>query len=36
MDVPCVEIEDAPTFRYRGAMLDVCRHFASIDYIKNS
>ena len=32
--VPCVEIEDAPTFRYRGAMLDVCRHFASIDYIK--
>ena len=32
--VPCVEIEDTPTFRYRGAMLDVCRHFASIDYIK--
>ena len=32
--VPCVEIEDTPAFRYRGAMLDVCRHFASIDYIK--
>ena len=32
--VPWVEIEDTPAFRYRGAMLDVCRHFASIDYIK--
>ena len=32
--VPCVEIEDAPAFKYRGAMLDVCRHFASVDYVK--
>lgn len=32
--VPCVEITDAPAFRYRGAMLDVCRHFASVDYVK--
>lgn len=32
--VPCVEIEDAPQFKYRGAMLDPCRHFASVDYIK--
>lgn len=32
--VPCVEIEDAPAFKYRGAMLDPCRHFASVDYVK--
>lgn len=32
--LPCVEINDAPAFRYRGVMLDRCRHFASVDYIK--
>lgn len=32
--LPCVEIEDAPAFRHRGAMLDVCRHFASVEYVK--
>lgn len=31
--LPAVEIEDAPRFPYRGLMLDVCRHFSSIDYI---
>ena len=31
--VPAVEIEDAPRFAYRGLMLDVCRHFAPLDYI---
>ncbi|MGL4993745.1 MAG: family 20 glycosylhydrolase [Bacteroidales bacterium] len=32
--IPAVEIKDEPAFRYRGLMLDVCRHFASVDYIK--
>ena len=31
--VPAVEIEDSPRFAYRGMMLDVCRHFASVAYI---
>lgn len=31
--LPAVEIEDAPRFPYRGLMLDICRHFSSIDYI---
>ncbi len=29
-----VEIEDQPKLGYRGQMLDVCRHFSSIEYIK--
>lgn len=28
--VPAVEIDDAPRFAYRGAMLDVARHFLSV------
>ncbi|MEG1860584.1 MAG: family 20 glycosylhydrolase [Bacteroidaceae bacterium] len=31
---PCVEIKDAPRFKYRGVMLDVCRHFMPIEAIK--
>jgi hexosaminidase len=31
--VPCVEIEDYPRFAWRGAMLDVCRHFFSKEYV---
>ncbi|WP_321332769.1 glycoside hydrolase family 20 protein [uncultured Bacteroides sp.] len=31
--IPAVEIEDAPRFAYRGLMLDVCRHFSSVEYI---
>lgn len=29
-----VEIKDEPRLGYRGQMLDVCRHFSSIDFIK--
>jgi hexosaminidase len=32
--LPCVQIEDYPRFGYRGVMLDVCRHFFSVEYIK--
>lgn len=31
--VPAVEIDDAPRLPYRGLMLDVCRHFSSLEYI---
>lgn len=30
----CVEITDAPRFEYRGIMLDVCRHFMPVEFIK--
>ena len=30
----CGQIEDAPRFRYRGTMLDVCRHFYGKDEVK--
>lgn len=32
--LPCVEITDAPRFQYRGMMLDVCRHFFSVEEVK--
>ncbi|WP_299767170.1 family 20 glycosylhydrolase [uncultured Dokdonia sp.] len=32
--VPGVEIQDAPTYEYRGAMLDVARHFFSVQDVK--
>ncbi len=32
--VPAVYIEDAPTFAYRGLMLDVARHFMTVDSVK--
>lgn len=32
--LPCCRIEDAPRFGYRGLMLDCCRHFFSVDFVK--
>jgi hexosaminidase len=33
-NLPCVQITDYPRFAYRGMMLDVCRHFFSVEFIK--
>ena len=32
--IPAVSIKDEPTFEYRGALVDVCRHFLSVDEVK--
>jgi hexosaminidase len=32
--VPAVEVEDRPRFAWRGAMLDVARHFFSVDEVR--
>ena len=32
--VPYVRINDQPAFRWRGAMLDVSRHFFSVEFVK--
>lgn len=33
-EVPAVKIKDAPEFQWRGIMLDVSRHFYSVDEVK--
>lgn len=32
--IPAVEIRDQPAFGYRGMLVDVCRHFATVDEMK--
>jgi len=32
--VPSVNIKDEPRFKYRGLMIDVCRHFMTVDDLK--
>lgn len=32
--IPSLRIEDKPFFAYRGMMLDVCRHFRSVEEVK--
>jgi len=32
--IPCVEIVDKPRFRWRGSLLDGCRHFLTKDFVK--
>lgn len=34
VNLPAVEIYDKPRFAYRGAMLDVARHFYTVDEVK--
>src|SRR6201996_8674199 len=34
INLPCVQVEDYPRFGYRGVMLDVCRHFFSVEFVK--
>jgi hexosaminidase len=33
-EVPCVAVADHPRFSWRGAMLDVCRHFFDKEFVK--
>lgn len=32
--IPVLTVEDRPFFAYRGMMLDVCRHFSTVDEVK--
>ena len=34
ISLPCCEIEDKPSFLWRGLNLDCCRHFMSKDFVK--
>ncbi|MFO0385666.1 MAG: beta-N-acetylhexosaminidase, partial [Flavobacteriales bacterium] len=32
--LPCAQIQDQPAFVHRGMLLDCCRHFMSVDFVK--
>ena len=32
--IPAVQIQDEPAFEYRGVMVDVCRHFLTVEEMK--
>ncbi len=32
--IPCLEIEDYPSFQWRGMLLDCVRHYMTVDFIK--
>lgn len=32
--IPCADIEDIPAYRWRGMLLDCCRHFMTADFVK--
>jgi hexosaminidase len=34
VELPCLQIKDAPQYAWRSNMLDVSRHFFSVDFIK--
>jgi hexosaminidase len=34
LNIPLVQIKDAPRYQYRGMMLDVGRHFFPVDFVK--
>jgi hexosaminidase len=34
--LPALIIEDAPAFAHRGLLLDCCRHFMSVDFVKHT
>ncbi len=33
-EIPCVSISDKPRFKWRGLMLDSCRHFFDVEFVK--
>jgi hexosaminidase len=35
-DLPCCMIQDAPRFAWRGLLLDCCRHFMEVDFVKRT
>ena len=34
--IPAVQIEDRPRFGWRGLLLDCCRHFMTVEYVKRT